>query len=150
MSKISQEKTVVGIGASAGGLEALRLLIPRLPVQVDIAYIIAQHLDPKHSSMLRDILARENDIKIKEIDHQEKLIGGVLYIIPPGKDAYLKNNNICLQSATGIGPKPSIDRLFISLSKEFSRQAVGIILSGTGSDGAHGIRAIKAEEIRKG
>jgi two-component system CheB/CheR fusion protein len=137
--------TVVGIGASAGGLEALRLLIPNLPVQSDIAYIIAQHLDPKHSSMLRDILARENEIRIKEIDDKEALEGGVLYIIPPGKDASLKDSAIHLQSATGIGPKPSINRLFISMAEEFGEQAVGIILSGTGSDGSHGITAIKAE-----
>lgn len=137
--------TVVGIGASAGGLEALRLLIPNLPVQSDIAYIIAQHLDPKHSSMLMDILARENEIRIKEIDDKESLEGGVLYIIPPGKDAHLKDHAINLQSATGIGPKPSINRLFISMAEEYGEQAVGVILSGTGSDGSHGITAIKAE-----
>lgn len=145
MNSNHKEQTVVGIGASAGGLEALRLLIPNLPVQADIAYIIAQHLDPKHSSMLRDILARENEIPIKEIDDKETLEGGVLYIIPPGKDAYLKQQAIHLQSATGIGPKPSIDRIFISMSEEYGEQAVGIVLSGTGTDGAHGIRAIKAE-----
>jgi two-component system CheB/CheR fusion protein len=137
--------TVVGIGASAGGLEALRLLIPNLPVQSDIAFIIAQHLDPKHSSMLRDILARENEISIKEVEDKEHLEGGVLYIIPPGKDAYLKDHAITLKSATGIGPKPSINRLFVSMAEELGEQAVGVILSGTGSDGAHGIRAIKAE-----
>jgi two-component system CheB/CheR fusion protein len=143
--RAEKQITLVGIGASAGGLEALRLLIPGLPVKNDIAYIIAQHLDPKHSSMLRDILVRENDIRIKEIEDREPLEGGILYIIPPGKDATLKDHEINLQSATGIGPKPSINRLFISMAEEYGEQAVGIILSGTGSDGSHGITAIKAE-----
>lgn len=136
---------IVGIGASAGGLEALRLLVPNLPIGKRVTYILAQHLDPKHSSMLVPILARETHLPISEVQHNTELQPGMLYVIPPAMDAFYTKGRIYLEKATGIGPKPSVDRLFSSLAENHGRHTIGIILSGTGSDGAHGIRAIKAE-----
>lgn len=141
----SSEMVIVGIGASAGGLEALRGVISGLPVQEDITYVIAQHLDPRHSTMLGSILERDTDIPVIELKTKQILRPSNLYIIPPGNDAYLKNNTIYLEKATGVGPKPSVDRFFLSLSEQKGEKAVGIILSGTGSDGAHGMVGIKAE-----
>lgn len=136
---------IVGIGASAGGLEALRSLVPNLPIDDRVAYILAQHLDPKHSSMLVPILARETKLPIGELQHDQILKPGTFHIIPPAMDAFYANGRIRLEKAIGIGPKPSVDRLFASLAENHGRHSVGIILSGTGSDGSHGIRAIKAE-----
>lgn len=136
---------IVGIGASAGGLEALRALVPNLPIDQRVVYILAQHLDPKHSSMLVPILARETKLPISELTHNQVLEPGTFYIIPPAMDAYYSKARIHLEKATGIGPKPSVDRLFASLAENHGRRSIGIILSGTGMDGAHGIRAIKAE-----
>ena len=141
----SSDMVIVGIGASAGGLEALRAIISGLPVQEDITYVIAQHLDPRHSTMLGSILERDTDIPVIELKSKQILKPSNLYIIPPGNDAYLKNNKIYLEEATGVGPKPSVDRFFLSLADQKGEKAVGIILSGTGSDGAHGMVGIKAE-----
>ncbi|UOG90900.1 MAG: ATP-binding protein [Candidatus Thiothrix sulfatifontis] len=136
---------IVGIGASAGGLEALRALVPNLPIDDRVVYILAQHLDPKHSSMMVPILARETKLPIAELQHNQSIQTGMFYIIPPGMDAFYASGRFHLEKATGIGPKPSVDRLFASLAENHGRHSVGIILSGTGTDGTHGIRAIKAE-----
>lgn len=140
-----QELIIVGIGASAGGLEALRTLVPDLPRHPRVVYVLAQHLDPKHSSMLASILSRETELSVEEISHGQKLHGSKFYIVPPAMDAMYAKGRIHLEKATGIGPKPSIDRFFYSLSENYGTHSIGIILSGTGTDGAHGIRAIKAE-----
>jgi PAS domain S-box-containing protein len=144
-NKKQDDLVIVGIGASAGGLEALRALIPTLPVQKNLTFIIAQHMDPKHSSMLAAILERDTNMPIEEITDGQILRASVLHIVPPGMHAQLKGLKVHLQKATGIGSKPSIDRLFVSLAEEHGERVVGIILSGTGADGAHGIPLIKAE-----
>lgn len=136
---------IVGIGSSAGGLEALRALVPNLPINDRVVYILAQHLDPKHSSMMVPILARETHLPIAELQDKQVLKTGTFYIIPPAMDAFYAAGRFHLEKATGIGPKPSVDRLFASLAENHGRNSVGIILSGTGTDGTHGIRAIKAE-----
>ena len=144
-TEVNNNLIIVGIGASAGGLEALRLLVPRLPIDTRVVYILAQHLDPKHSSMLVPILSRETQLPIKELQHKQILEAGNLYIIPPAMDAYYSKDRMHLEKATGIGPKPSVDRLLTSLAENHGARCIGIILSGTGMDGSHGIRAIKAE-----
>lgn len=141
----NKKLVIIGIGSSAGGLEALRSLIPCLPDQKNIAYVIAQHMDPKHSSMLANILERDTELPIEELQNNQILQPGFLYIVPPGVHAYIRDGHIILQKATEVGPKPSIDRFFLSLAEECGERAVGIILSGTGTDGAHGIHAIKAQ-----
>jgi two-component system CheB/CheR fusion protein len=135
---------IVGIGASAGGLEALRQFIHDLPDDKRITYVLAQHMDPKHDSMLVPILARESSLNITELKDGQQLEGGCFYITPPGMDAYYAKQRIYLQKAAGVGPKPSVDRLLVSLAEHHGARSIGIILSGTGTDGSHGIRAIKA------
>lgn len=121
-------KIIVAMGASAGGLEALRAIVPLLSAHENVVYVLAQHLDPKHSSMLASILARETELPVKEIKHQEKLKPATLYIVPPAVDAHYKNGMIFLSEAKGIGPKPSIDKFFHSLAEEHGEQTIGIIL----------------------
>ena len=136
---------VVGIGASAGGLEALRELMVSLPATGDLCYVIAQHVSPTHVSMLMNLLAPMTSLVVCDLkDHQEPSMGTV-YITPPNKDVVMKNGVLRLtEPQQAIGPKPSVNHFFQSLASELGDQAIGIILSGTGSDGASGLKAIKA------
>ncbi|GAB2684617.1 CheR family methyltransferase [Aliiglaciecola aliphaticivorans] len=139
---------VVGIGSSAGGLEALTTLIKGLPNNNNTAYIIAQHLSPKHNTMLVELLSRESNLMIKEAKHNEVLESDTLYITPPSKNVEINNDNQIILSAPekhSFLPKPSVNQLFISIAKYKKEKSVGIILSGTGSDGCQGMRAINAE-----
>jgi two-component system CheB/CheR fusion protein len=135
---------VVGIGASAGGLEALRAFITNLGSQLNACIIIAQHMDPKHPSLLRELLARGTDIPVEEVKAGTHPCNGVVYITPPGFNISFIEGKFQLEAVSHIGPKPSVDLFLSSLADTMGERSVGVILSGTGSDGAHGIRAIKA------
>ncbi len=144
----SKNLVIVGLGASAGGLEALRLFLSNLPPEHNnIAYVVVQHLSPTHKSMMRELLARETTFDVLEIQSGLLPKANTVYITPPDRDVVLKNGLLMLEQplARWIGPKPSVDKFFISLSKEKLELAVGVILSGTGSDGSQGVRAIRAE-----
>ncbi|MBU2880164.1 EAL domain-containing protein [Aliiglaciecola lipolytica] len=139
---------VVGIGSSAGGLEALTTLIKGLPSNNNSAYIVAQHLSPKHNTMLVELLSRESSLMIKEAEHNETLESDIFYITPPNKNVEINSNNQIILSAPekqSFLPKPSVNQLFISIAKYKKERSVGIILSGTGSDGCQGMRAINSE-----
>ncbi len=136
---------VVGIGASAGGLEAYKHVLPGLPASANMAFVIVQHLDPKHRSMMASLLDRHTDMNVLEIVDGQVLEANHVYITPPGCDVKIIGNELHLSKPSStIGPRPSIDYFLTSLAESKAERAVGIILSGTGSDGAHGIRAIKA------
>jgi PAS domain S-box-containing protein len=136
---------VVGIGASAGGLEALKQMLPELPVNGSMAYIIIQHLDPHRRSMMTALLEPHTKMKVVEITDGQVLSPDTVYMATPGKNVKVSKNRLTLtQPTTAVGPRPSIDYFFISLAEEKKDKAVGIILSGTGSDGTHGVLAIKA------
>ena len=145
-STANQDFVVVGIGASAGGLEALRSLILHLPPLDNVVCVVAQHLDPKHRSVLGELLARDTALEVVEVKHNDWLRPKTIYITPYDRHIAIANGRFKLSKpTTSFGPKPSVDYFFTSLANEKGEKAVGIILSGTGSDGAHGIRAIKAE-----
>ncbi|MBF0325823.1 MAG: PAS domain-containing protein [Alphaproteobacteria bacterium] len=136
---------VVGVGASAGGLEALRPFVANLPFAVNMAYVIVQHLSPAYRSMMVQLLARETKLPVEEIKDGTVLVANTIYITPPNKDVRVKNSTLWLREPSApLGPKPSVDVFFASLAEDRGQHAIGVILSGTGSDGAHGMRAIKA------
>ena len=142
---VSDDLIVVGIGASAGGLEAYKHVLPGLPTNANMAFVIVQHLDPKHRSMMASLLDRHTNMNVLEIVDGQLLEPNHVYITPPGRDVKTVGNVLHLtKPSSSIGPKPSIDYFLTSLAESKGDRAVGIILSGTGSDGAHGIRAIKA------
>jgi len=144
----NKDLVIVGIGSSAGGLEALRLFLSNLPPEHNnIAYVVVQHLSPTHKSMMRELLARETTFDVLEIQSGLLPKANTVYITPPDRDVVLKNGLFLLEQPLDrwIGPKPSVDKFFISLSKEKLELAVGVILFGTGSDGSQGVRAIRAE-----
>lgn len=139
------ELFVVGIGASAGGLEALRPLVTNLPALSNMTYVVTQHLSPDYRSMLAQLLGRETEIKIEEITDGTVVEKNTIYITPPNKDVLIKNSTLWLRKPSApVGPKPSVNAFFVSLAEDKGEYAIGIILSGTGTDGAHGIRALKA------
>ena len=136
---------VVGIGASAGGLEALKPFVANLPTAVNMAYVIVQHLSPAYRSMMVQLLGRETTLPVEEIKDGTVLAANTIYITPPNKDVRIKNSTLYLREPSApLGPKPSVDVFFASLADDRGQHAIGVILSGTGSDGAHGMRAIKA------
>ncbi len=121
-------------------------MILHLPTLDNVACVVAQHLDPKHRSVLGELLARDTALEVAEVKHNDRIRPKTIFITPYDRHIAIANGRFKLSKpTTSFGPKPSIDYFFSSLANEKGERAVGIILSGTGSDGAHGIRAIKAE-----
>ena len=142
----SKKKFVVGIGASAGGLEALREFCAELNPGHKITYIIAQHLSPSHTSMLVDLIRRECKLTVNDAKDGVTPEPSNIYITPPNRDIELIEGKISLSEArSGPGPKPDINRFFNSLATDQAANSIGVILSGTGSDGAKGMIKIKSE-----
>jgi two-component system CheB/CheR fusion protein len=135
---------IVGIGASAGGLEALELFLANLPPQSGMAFVIVQHLDPSHKGMLVELLRRKTTIPIEEIADGQTVLVDHAYVIPPNRGLSIDGGRLRLLAA----PEPPrarlpIDFFFRSLAEDQKECAVGVILSGTGTDGTLGLRAIK-------
>lgn len=144
-NKTSSEKVAwVIIGASAGGLDALKDFLSNIVAEKQAVYLIAQHLDPKHPTILCDLLSRVTHLPVRLVTEELKPVPNSIYIISPGHNAVIENERICLLPAAEVGPKPSVNLLLHSASEALAERAVAIILSGTGSDGAQGVAAIKA------
>lgn len=134
---------LVGIGASAGGLEALREFVQQLDAGAGISYVVAQHLSPSHRSMLVDLLSRETRLTVADVTHGEQPRPDVIYVTPFRSNVRFEQGRFVLADAPrATVPKPSINELFISLAQTLGEMAIGVILSGTGTDGALGMRAI--------
>lgn len=135
----------VGIGASAGGLEALRKVLRSLNKDLPATYLVAQHMSPTHASMLVDILRKESPLEVHDAEDGVAPQQGVFYITPPNANIMLEDGVIRLSAPTGgPSPKPSIDVLFSSLAEDEAAACVGIVLSGTGTDGTAGLMEIRS------
>jgi two-component system CheB/CheR fusion protein len=135
---------VVGIGASAGGLEAFSELLQQLPARDNVAYVLVQHLDPTHPSLLSELLAKTTSLPVREIVDRTPVAAGHVHVIPPNCDLSLRDGVLCLAPrAKSAGPARSIDHFLQSLAEDQKSAAIGVILSGAGSDGAVGLKAIK-------
>jgi two-component system chemotaxis response regulator CheB len=135
---------IVAIGTSAGGLKALSEVLSKLPEDFPVPILIVQHLDPRHKSLLVDILQRHCKMKIKEAEHEEGMKPSIAYIAPPNRHMLVTKRNIVLTSSAFVHfSRPSIDLLFESVAADFGEKAIGVILTGTGRDGSMGIKAIK-------
>jgi len=140
----SSELVVVGIGASAGGLEALQDFFKSMPIDNGLAFVVIQHLSPDYRSMMDELLARQTKMKIFIIDDGMKLEPNCIYLIPPRKNLSIFHNQLFLEDYNlKKGLNLPIDIFFRSLANEKGKNGIAIILSGTGSDGTLGIRAIK-------
>ncbi len=136
---------IVGIGASAGGLEALSRFVSCLEPNTHLSFVVLQHLSPSHKSMMADILGRETALQVVELKDGTVPAKATIYVVPSSYNASIKQGVLHLQQAEPeVVPKPSINEFFISLAADSGDNAVGIVLSGTGSDGTAGLRAIQA------
>ena len=143
-SKNPPPRLVVGVGASAGGLEAFKQLLSALPGETGMAFVLVQHLDPTYKSLLTELLAPCTAMVVKEAEQGERLTPDVVYVIP--SDAALAVHEGKIELTPPLlqrGARLSVDHLFRSLARDFGPRAVGIILSGAGSDGTAGLRDIK-------
>lgn len=136
---------IIGIGASAGGLEALEEFFRLCPADLGCAYVVIQHLDPDHDSMMSIILQRSTSMPVMEAADQISAEANHVYIIPPNRDLEIFNGKLLLSApAESRGHRLPINRFFSSLADDLEQNSVGIILSGTGSDGTLGISAINS------
>ena len=137
---------IVGIGASAGGLEACTKLLSALPSDNGMAFILVQHLDPTHESMMAELLAHRTAMTVVQATNGMLLEQGHLYIIPPG--SYLSASDGALhlsQPESRHSARLPFDFLLRSLAEEFGERAICVILSGTGADGSLGLKAVKGK-----
>lgn len=142
-SETNNSFTVVAIGASAGGLEAITLLLQNLSPTTGMAFIYVQHLSPDHKSMLSTILSKTTQMQVQDIDNMEKLIPNNVYVIPYNKGIEVTDGHIKLIPRSGRGSAISIDILFSSLAETHKKNVIGVVLSGSAHDGTIGLRDIK-------
>jgi two-component system CheB/CheR fusion protein len=135
---------VVAIGASAGGLEALEQFISRVPPGSGMAYVIVQHLDPTHKGIMSELLQRCTVMKVSQIKDRTRVQPDCVYVIPPNKDLSILHGVLHLLTPTSArGQRLPIDFFFRALAEDQQQHSIGVILSGMGSDGTLGLRAIK-------
>src|SRR5437667_885131 len=134
---------IVGIGGSAGGFEAAMEFLRQLPSKTGMAFVIVQHLDPHHASRLSNLLGKVTAMPVSEITKTTTPKPNTVYVQPPDKCVIAKNGKLTLVQRTER-LNLAIDHFFESLAEECGSRAIGIVLSGTGSDGTAGLRAIKA------
>lgn len=136
---------VVGIGASAGGLRALEEFFENMPVDSGTAFVVIQHLSPDFKSLMKELLERRTRMEIYRVTDGMALEANSVYLIPPGKNLIIENQRLHLLEQgerNRHGLNFPIDIFLQSLAKNYAEKAIGVILSGTGSDGTNGLRAI--------
>ncbi|HAJ25761.1 MAG TPA: chemotaxis protein CheR, partial [Syntrophus sp. (in: bacteria)] len=139
---------IVGIGASAGGLAAFEAFFSAMPADIDsgMAFVLVQHLAPDHKSILTELVKRYTQMQVYEVEDGIAVQPNCAYIIPPNRDmAFLNGTLQLLEQTTSRGMRLPIDFFFRSLAQDQHERSIGIVLSGTGSDGTQGVRAIKGE-----
>jgi two-component system chemotaxis response regulator CheB len=136
---------LVALAASAGGLNALSQVLAGLPGDFPATILVVQHLDPRHRSLMADILSRRTALQVKQAEEGDQVIAGTTYIAPPNRHL-LVNPDYTLslsQSEMVHFVRPSADLLFESAAAVYKDRAIAVVLSGTGSDGSMGVKAIK-------
>ncbi|TMI33473.1 chemotaxis protein CheR [Candidatus Bathyarchaeota archaeon] len=137
---------IVGIGASAGGLEAFTQLLQELPSAINMALVLVQHLDPTYKSLLTELLSRTTKLAVEEVTDGTRVKPGHVYVIPPNTTMTISKRVLHLTPRVEVDRRHTpIDQFLASLALQEKSRAIGIILSGTSMDGIHGLRAIKDE-----
>src|ERR1700693_3285694 len=138
---------IVGVGASAGGLEAFSELLKNLPTNTGMAFVLVQHLDPRHGSILAELLANWTSMPVLQVHNEMPVEPNHVYVIPPNATMAIANRILKLDPPA---QQPShqrrpVDVFFASLAEDAHNNAIGVVLSGAASDGTLGLKAIKAE-----
>ena len=147
MNKISQVRSninpsalIVGVGASAGGLQAIEQMFKSMPVDTGMSFVIVQHLSPDFKSLMDQLLSRWTAIPVSRVKDRMKVEPNRIYLIPPKKQMIISQGQLLLTDKDPLETLTlPIDHFFRSLAQEFGKRAVGVVLSGTGSDGSRGI-----------
>jgi two-component system CheB/CheR fusion protein len=134
------------IGASAGGVEAFTELIRNLPGDTGMAFVLIQHLDPTHHSILTELLARQTEMPVKEVTDGMRPEPNHVYVIPPNATMSLSNHTLRIGPRGEVrGVHMPIDHFMRALAEEQGNSAIGVILSGSGTDGTLGLAEIQAQ-----
>ena len=137
---------IVGIGASAGGLEALELFLQNVPESSGMAFVIVQHLDPTHKGIMAELLQRDTAMKVTQVKDHTRVRPNCVYVIPPNKDMSVLHGVLHLfDPAAPRGLRLPIDFFFRALADDSEERSIGVILSGMGTDGTLGLKAIKGK-----
>ena len=140
----SQPSLVVGVGASADGLAALRNFFEALPDRPGVAFLVVQHLAPDHDSKLADFLQSSTAMRVEEAVDETPVLENHVYVVPPGEQIEARGGSIRVRDLPPIeGARQTIDFVLRSIGEEYERRAVGIVLSGAGTDGTAGLRVIR-------
>jgi two-component system chemotaxis response regulator CheB len=136
---------IVALAASAGGLTALIEVLSDLPINFRVPIVVVQHLDPRHPSLMAEILGRRTPLKVIQAKQGDKLIPGVVYIAPPNNHLLVNSDGTASLSQSEMVHflRPSADLLFESVAASYEERTIAVVLTGTGSDGAMGVEAIK-------
>ena len=141
---MTDDLRVVGIGASAGGIEALRGFFQNMPANDRLAFVVMLHLSPDRTSMLAEVLGRWTDMPVEQAINGVAVAAGHVYVIPPNTLMTIEAGRLHLRApTTPMRENTPIDIFFTSLAADCGPRAIGVVLSGTGSDGALGLKAIK-------
>jgi two-component system chemotaxis response regulator CheB len=136
---------IVALAASAGGLKALTDVLAALPAEFPAAIVVVQHLDPRHRSLMAEILGKRTSMPVKEACEGDMLEPGRIYVAPPNRHLLVNQDRTLSLTQTELVHfvRPSADLLFESAAATFRDKAIAVVLSGSGSDGAMGVKAIK-------
>ena len=134
---------VIGIGASAGGLEALQQFFGCMPGNSGLSFVVVQHLSPDYKSFMADILGKHTDMQVLEAENEMPIRPDTVYLIPPKKYMTLKDNRLILSDYLGGTLNHPIDIFFNSLAEERREHSIAVVLSGTGTDGTNGVKVVK-------
>ncbi|HEY7237823.1 MAG TPA: chemotaxis protein CheB [Burkholderiales bacterium] len=136
---------IVALAASAGGLNALTHVLHGLPADFAAGIVVVQHLDPRHRSLMADILGRRTGLTVREARHGDHVSAGTVMIAPPNNHLLVNQGGTLTLTQTELVHfvRPSADLLFESTAAAYRERAIAVVLSGSGTDGAMGVKAIK-------
>lgn len=142
-SSQKSEPLIIGIGASAGGLEALQQFFQHMPSNSGLSFVVVQHLSPDYRSLMADILGKHTEMKVMQAENEMSIHKNTVYLIPPKNNMTLKGGKLLLTEFVNGTLNHPIDVFFSSLAEEQKDRAIAVVMSGTGSDGTGGIKTVK-------
>ncbi|MEQ4207722.1 chemotaxis protein CheB [Actinopolymorpha sp. B9G3] len=136
---------ILAIASSAGGISALRAVLSSFTGGFPAPVLLVQHLDPRHETILPSVLSRKTSLKVKLAEDREQILPGVAYVAPPNRHLLVGRGGVLSLTETELVHfvRPSADLLFESVAASFADRAVAVVLTGSGTDGAMGVRAVK-------
>jgi two-component system, chemotaxis family, protein-glutamate methylesterase/glutaminase len=140
-----QDFEIVAMAASAGGLSALSHVLSQLPADFSAGIVVVQHLDPRHRSLMAEILGRRTSLEVRQAQEGDPVRSGTVYVAPPDHHLLVNGDGTLSLSRSELVHfvRPSADLLFESVAASYKERAIAVVLTGTGSDGSMGVAAIK-------